>query len=281
MLLDARTQTETAISPPAGDGQAPTYRPKDCKPNHSVLTFNGLHFLPISSRTEDAPVPPEGIRGYYKYAARGTHFYTRDGVIEAYAPTNMHQGYFIVTAFQRPEGINYMYSSTLVTERFLGIENMGMGQQSDALRAICFTPLNRMHHLPGVRISVAMPDAHQASTANVIAAHMCYQFPDGNECISQVQVCLSTGEFDASLAFQDMLDFLSDGSVLPELELLIIGSHRLPVTRLDGSGGADASSMTLKVADPAVLRCAVAELSTQPSQDQGGSRPQPTRHRMI
>lgn len=266
MLLDARTQTEATASSPAGDGQAPTYRPKDCKPNHSVLTFNGLHFLPISSRTEDAPVPPEGIRGYYKHAARGTHFYTREGVIEAYAPTNMRQGYFIVTAFQRPEGIHYMYSSTLVTERFMGIENMGMSKQSDALRAMSFTPLNRMHHLPGVRMPGAMPDAHQPSAENAIAAHMCYQFPGGSECISQVQVCPSTGEFDASLAFQDMLDFSEGASMLPDSEFLMIGAHRLPVTRLYGGGSADENSMPLKVTDLAALKSAVADVSSQVAQ---------------
>lgn len=266
MLLDARTQTEATTAPPAGEGQAPTYRPKDCRPNHSVLTFNGLHFLPISSRTEDAPVPPEGICGYYKHAARGTHFYTRDGAVEAYAPTNMRQGYFIVTALQRPEGINYMYSSTLVTERFMGIENMGMRQQSDALRAMSFTPLNRMHHLPGVRMPGAMPDAHQPSAVNAIAAHMCYQFPGGSECISQVQVCPSTGEFDASLAFQDMLDFSEGASMLPDSEFLMIGAHRLPVTRLYGGGSADENSMPLKVTDLAALKSAVADVSSQVAQ---------------
>lgn len=259
MLLASSTQTEPTSAPIAA-APAATYRPKDCKPNHSVLTFNGLHFLPLSSRTDDAPVPPEGIRGYYKHAARGTHFYTREGVIEAYAPTNMHQGYFVVSAYLRPEGIRYMFSSTLVTERFMGIEDMSMSKQSDALRSMSFTPLNRLHHLLGVKPPEVASDAHQTGAVNTVAAYMCHRFPGGVECISQVQVCPLTGIFDASQAFKDMLDFSEGDSVLPESQFLVIGIHQLPVVRINEGRMPDSDSMLLKVTDPAALQNATAAL---------------------
>lgn len=71
------------------------------------------------------------------------------------------------------------------------------------------------------------------SIENTVVGHMCYQFANEVECMSQVRVNPETGEFDASQAFSDMLDFTEGDTAQPESEVLLIGTNRLAVVRLE------------------------------------------------
>lgn len=71
------------------------------------------------------------------------------------------------------------------------------------------------------------------SNETTLVGHMCYQFANDVECMSQVRVNPETGEVDASQAFKDMLDFSEGESDQPQSESLMIGKHRLAVARLE------------------------------------------------
>ena len=59
------------------------------------------------------------------------------------------------------------------------------------------------------------------SVENTVVGYMCYQFANEVECMSQVRVNPETGEFDASQAFSDMLDFTEGDTAQPESEFLL------------------------------------------------------------
>ena len=88
---------------------------------------------------------------------------------------------------------------------------------------------------------------------NTVVGHMCYHFANDVECMSQVRVNPESGEFDASRAFNDMLDFCDGDDSQPESESLVIGTHRLAVARRD-----EVNAMLLRVVDLAAFRKAVA-----------------------
>lgn len=87
---------------------------------------------------------------------------------------------------------------------------------------------------------------------NTVVGHMCYHFANDVECMSQVRVNPETGEFDASRAFNDMLDFCDGGDSQPESESLVIGTHRWNVAGCD-----DDNSMLFRVVDLTAFREAV------------------------
>ena len=99
------------------------------------------------------------------------------------------------------------------------------------------------------------------SVENTVVGHMCYQFANEVECMSQVRVNPETGEFDASQAFSDMLDFTEGDTAQPESEFLLIGANRLAVARLeDPSAKADGdhvNALLLRVVDLKAFKDAV------------------------
>ena len=76
------------------------------------------------------------------------------------------------------------------------------------------------------------------SVENTVVGHMCYQFANEVECMSQVRVNPETGEFDASQSFSDMLDFTEGDTAQPESEFLLIGANRLAVARVEDPSAA-------------------------------------------
>ena len=87
-----------------------------------ALIFNGLKFLPLGHPQM------EGLHGFYdNLNDRGTHLYLPSGELDAYIVNNAHQGHFIVTASLRGGVPRYMFSTCSITEKWLGIESMGLG----------------------------------------------------------------------------------------------------------------------------------------------------------
>lgn len=106
------------------------------------------------------------------------------------------------------------------------------------------------------------------SVKNALVGHMCYQFANEVECMSQVSVNPETGEFDASQAFKDMLDFSEGESSKLESEFLLIGTQRFEVTRFEDSSNTlsnEGDSMLLRVVDLEALRAAFAQANQQRS----------------
>lgn len=102
------------------------------------------------------------------------------------------------------------------------------------------------------------------SVENTVVGHMCYQFANELECMSQVRVNPETGEFDASQAFSDMLDFTDGDTAQPESEFLLIGTSRLAIARLEEPSakaeGDHVNAMLRRVADLKAFKDAVAEV---------------------
>lgn len=95
---------------------------------------------------------------------------------------------------------------------------------------------------------------------STLVGHMCYQFANDVECMSQVRVNPETGEFDASQAFKDMLDFTEGESDQPQSESLMIGKHRLAVERAVDRSFNHSSAMLLRAVDLVAFKEVVAEV---------------------
>lgn len=102
------------------------------------------------------------------------------------------------------------------------------------------------------------------SVENTVVGHMCYQFANEVECMSQVRVNPETGEFDASQAFSDMLDFTEGDTAQPESEFLLIGANRLAVERLEDpyakADGDHVNALLLRVVDLKAFKDAVGQV---------------------
>lgn len=102
------------------------------------LQFMDLKFAPLALDG----VRVDGIHGYYKDSpGRGVTLYKLDRSPEAYIVSNPQQGRFIVSAFS-PDGpggaVRYMYSTSTLTERWLGIEGTGLLDLDSAVRDMSF-----------------------------------------------------------------------------------------------------------------------------------------------
>jgi hypothetical protein len=99
-----------------------------------VLTFNGLRFLELSSNADQQAAR---AHGFYRANANGIHLYKLDRMLEAYAVSNNRQGYFVVTATRQGDGaVRYMFSTCSTTEKWLGIEDMKLGDLADLVRSV-------------------------------------------------------------------------------------------------------------------------------------------------
>lgn len=97
-----------------------------------ILIFNGYRF---SKLTQNAVCE---CHGFYKKSRVGISLYKPTGELEAFIVNNSHQGYFVVTASTRNGQPFYMHSTCSLTEKWLGLENMGLMATSDAILAIQF-----------------------------------------------------------------------------------------------------------------------------------------------
>lgn len=100
------------------------------------------------------------------------------------------------------------------------------------------------------------------SVENTVVGYMCYQFANEVECMSQVRVNPETGEFDASQAFSDMLDFTEGDTAQPESEFLLIGANRLAVARLEDPSAKADGALLLRVVDLKAFKDAVDQVHT-------------------
>lgn len=101
-----------------------------------ALILNGLKFLPLGH-----PLV-EGFHGFYaNLNENGTHLYKPSGELGAYIVNNAHQGQFIVTASLHSGVPRYMFSTCSLTEKWLGIESMGLCDLYDAIRAMRYEPV--------------------------------------------------------------------------------------------------------------------------------------------
>jgi len=99
-----------------------------------VLTFNSLRFLELSSKADHQAAR---AHGFYRASDNGIHLYKLDKTLEAYAVRNNRQGYFVVTATRQGDGaVRYMFSTCSTTEKWLGIEDMKLGDLADVVRGM-------------------------------------------------------------------------------------------------------------------------------------------------
>lgn len=79
--------------------------------------------------------PDNGLKqnshGYYEFVSGGVLLRDRAKQPQALVCTNERNTAFTVTAYPVSNGIRYMYSTTLSTERFLNIENKSCGDCID------------------------------------------------------------------------------------------------------------------------------------------------------
>ncbi len=89
----------------------------------STLNFNRMAFAPLGS------IPPAALpaqfSGYFVTQSNGHKLFDRAGDLAACIVNCRRQGQFIVTAFRAPgHAERYMHSTTRLTERWLGIEDL-------------------------------------------------------------------------------------------------------------------------------------------------------------
>lgn len=89
----------------------------------STLNFNRMAFAPLGS------IPPAALpaqfSGYFVTQSNGHKLFDRAGDLAAFIVNCRRQGQFIVTAFRAPgHAERYMHSTTRLTERWLGIEDL-------------------------------------------------------------------------------------------------------------------------------------------------------------
>ena len=73
----------------------------------------------------------KAIHGVYKRSSRGITFYDPAGEPFGFLVTNPHGERFFVTCSDKDGKIFYMFSTCSITERRLGIEEMGLRDQRD------------------------------------------------------------------------------------------------------------------------------------------------------
>lgn len=97
---------------------------------------------------------PSGCHGFYeRNGDRGVRLYKTDDKksLEAYIVSNAQQGHFVVSASMTQEGPRYMFSTCSLTEKWLGIEDMGLMATDDAVRAIRYEELAEAEQFPRER----------------------------------------------------------------------------------------------------------------------------------
>lgn len=104
------------------------------------FVFNDLRFAPLPKCVDPMPSLEPEVHGWYQFEGRpikglvkGVRLYKPNGVIDAYLVANINQGFFVVTAHVFEGQTRYMHSTCSTTEKWLGIEHMGMGAQREAI----------------------------------------------------------------------------------------------------------------------------------------------------
>ena len=76
--------------------------------------------------------------GFYKKMPNGILLYKLSGDLAAFIVTNDRQGYFPVTASMQHGCPRYMHSTCSITDKWLGIDELGYMATHDAVKAIHF-----------------------------------------------------------------------------------------------------------------------------------------------
>ena len=88
---------------------------------------------------------PQGIHGYYERGRNGNvKLYKLDSTLEACIIDNHRQGHFVVSAGMRSGRPFYMFSTSTLTDRWLGMEGWGMQSEADAIEAIRYVPYDKL-----------------------------------------------------------------------------------------------------------------------------------------
>jgi hypothetical protein len=95
-----------------------------------TMTFNGKTFVNIKAKEVGA------CHGFYSRKKNGVSLFKPTRDLEAFIVDNDKQGHFVVTAGNRSGKPFYMFSTCTLTEKWLGIEGMGMQQTRDCIKAI-------------------------------------------------------------------------------------------------------------------------------------------------
>lgn len=99
-----------------------------------TLTLFGKTFADIKSKDI------ENCHGFFKKSLNGNvSLFKPDRSLEAMVVNNPRQGRFVVSASTGTDGrflARYMYSTSTLTENWLGINGMELGNQSDAIKAM-------------------------------------------------------------------------------------------------------------------------------------------------
>lgn len=106
------------------------------------IVFNGKTFYPRPGRGHQDQVPaspPAGAHGFYRSNCSRTHLYGLDGQLSALVLHNARQGHFVVTASIAQGKPRYMFSTCSLTERWLGLDELGYAAQNEMVRAFAKT----------------------------------------------------------------------------------------------------------------------------------------------
>ena len=91
------------------------------------LAIFGKLFAPINTVDSTA-------FGYYEPASKGNvRLYTKQKQLEALVVNNRAQGQFVVSASIQQGQARYMFSTCSLTEKWLGIESMGLMDLTDRI----------------------------------------------------------------------------------------------------------------------------------------------------
>jgi hypothetical protein len=103
-----------------------------------MLHFNGLRFAKNDAEMIESLFSHGGTcAGFYKRLKSGFQLLNLQKELFAFLVDNKHGEKFVVTASRRDGKAFYMYGSSAITERLLGLDGMGYMQQIDVCKASC------------------------------------------------------------------------------------------------------------------------------------------------
>lgn len=95
------------------------------------LIFNGKAYADLKGGTLGTG------NGFFVRQSNGVRLYKADRKLEAFIVSDDRQGYFVVSASANCEGVpRFMFSTCSLTEEWLGIEDMGLSQTHDLVKAM-------------------------------------------------------------------------------------------------------------------------------------------------
>lgn len=98
-----------------------------------TLVFNGKKYRQLNGGAIG------DCNGFYVTQSNGVRLYKPNKKLEAFIVNNRQQGYFVVTASTTSEGVpRFMFSTCSLTEKWLGIEVVGMADTHEMVKAMYY-----------------------------------------------------------------------------------------------------------------------------------------------